>query len=101
MKRFFLIIAALALLLPAEAKKKQTVQQTDREYWVSIAWKMAQPVLENMSKGELQKNMKTEFSPSFDNRDRSVVYMETFGRLMAGIAPWLFVSGHWPPIRIP
>jgi hypothetical protein len=33
--------------------------------------------------------MKTEFSPSFDNRDRSVVYMETFGRLMAGVAPWL------------
>jgi hypothetical protein len=50
---------------------------------------MAQPVLENMAKGELQKNMKTEFSPSFDNRDRSVVYMETFGRLMVGIAPWL------------
>ena len=50
---------------------------------------MAQPVLENMANGELQKNMKTEFSPSFDNRDRSVVYMETFGRLMAGIAPWL------------
>ena len=89
MKRFFLILAALALLMPTEAKKKQTLQQTDREYWTSIAWKMAQPVLENMAKGELQKNMKTEFSPSFDNRDRSVVYMETFGRLMAGIAPWL------------
>ena len=42
-----------------------------------------------MAKGELQKNMKTEFSPSFDNRNRKVVYMETFGRLMAGIAPWL------------
>ena len=33
--------------------------------------------------------MQTEFSPSFDNRDRRVVYMETFGRLMAGISPWL------------
>ena len=64
-------------------------QQNDREYWCSLAYKMAQPVLENMARGELQKNMKTEFSPSFDNRDRSVVYMETFGRLMAGIAPWL------------
>ena len=50
---------------------------------------MAQPVLEYMAKGELQKNMQTEFSPSFDNRNRKVVYMETFGRLMAGIAPWL------------
>lgn len=67
----------------------QASAQTDREYWCSLAYKMAQPVLENMAKGELQKNMQTEFSPSFDNRDRSVVYMETFGRLMDGVAPWL------------
>ena len=67
----------------------QLLQQTDREYWCSLAYKMSQPVLENMAKGELQKNMQTEFSPSFDNRNRKVVYMETFGRLMAGIAPWL------------
>ena len=78
-----------SLYAPAQAKKKQKSQPTDREYWTTLAYKMAQPVLENMAKGELQKNMKTEFSPSFDNRDRSVVYMETFGRLMAGIAPWL------------
>jgi hypothetical protein len=90
MKRIILIIAALALLLPLQAAKKtKQPQQTEREYWCSLAYKMAQPVLENMARGELQKNMKTEFSPSFDNRDRRVVYMETFGRLMAGIAPWL------------
>ena len=76
MKRTILIIAALTLLLPLQAAKKdKQPQQTDREYWCSLAYKMAQPVLENMAKGELQKNMKTEFSPSFDNRDRSVVYM--------------------------
>jgi len=73
----------------AEAAKKKAVQQSDREYWCEQAYKMAQPVLENMAKGELQKNMKTEYSPSFDNRNRKVVYMETFGRLMAGLAPWL------------
>lgn len=42
-----------------------------------------------MAKGELQKNMQTEFSPSFDNRNKKVLYMECFGRLMAGVAPWL------------
>ena len=78
MKRLITLMTALALLLPLHAKKVK--QQTDRDYWCSLAYKMAQPVLENMAKGELQKNMKTEFSPSFDNRDRSVVYMETFGR---------------------
>ena len=84
-----LLVLALMLIIPVQAKKTKKIEQTDRQYWCSLAYKMAQPVLENMSKGELQKNMKTEFSPSFDNRDRSVVYMETFGRLMAGIAPWL------------
>ena len=89
MKKVLLIVAALVLLLPVEAKKKQVKVQTEREYWCEQAYKMAKPVLENMAKGELQKNMQTEFSPSFDNRNRKVVYMETFGRLMAGIAPWL------------
>lgn len=50
---------------------------------------MAAPVLSNMAKGELQKNMQTEFSPSFDDRNKKVLYMECFGRLMAGVAPWL------------
>lgn len=63
--------------------------QGDRAYWCELAYKMARPVLENMSKGELQKNMLVEFSPTFDHRTHKVVYMECFGRLMAGIAPWL------------
>jgi hypothetical protein len=88
-KLLALMLLALVATVPAAAKKKQAPQLSDREHWCQEAWKMAQPVLENMARGELQKNMKTEFSPSFDNRNRKVVYMETFGRLMAGIAPWL------------
>ena len=89
MKKVIILLMALIALTPVEAKKVKKAVQTDREYWCELAYKMAQPVLENMARGELQKNMKTEFSPSFDNRNRKVVYMETFGRLMAGIAPWL------------
>ena len=86
------LLLAVVMLIPvgyAHAAKNKKIQKTEREYWVEQAYTMARPVLENMAKGELQKNMKTEFSPSFDNRNRKVVYMETFGRLMAGIAPWL------------
>ena len=83
-----IFLLPLNILKGIKAKKKSSTQN-DRSYWVSLAWKMAQPVLENMSNGELQKNMITEFSPSFDDRNKKVVYMETFGRLMAGIAPWL------------
>lgn len=79
------IVVAVVCLCSTTANAKEN----NREYWCQLAYKMAQPVLENMSKGELQKNMLTEFSPSFDNRNRKVVYMECFGRLMAGISPWL------------
>ena len=93
----FILLLAFMLIMPGQAKKPKTTDPSDRDYWCSLAYKMAQPVLENMAKGELQKNMKTEFSPSFDNRDHSVVYMETFGRLMSGIAPWLTLSDDETP----
>lgn len=64
-------------------------QGGDRAYWCSIAWQMAKPVLSLMAKGELQKSMQVEVSPSWDGRDKRVTYMECFGRLMAGLAPWL------------
>ena len=62
---------------------------TDREKWADLAYRIAAPVLENMSRGELQKNMDLELSPDWDGRDPKVTYMECFGRLMAGITPWL------------
>lgn len=61
----------------------------DRDYWTSLAYNMAAPVLSNMAEGTLQKNMLVEVSPNWDGRDIKVTYMEAFGRLMAGIAPWL------------
>ncbi|WP_302984843.1 DUF2264 domain-containing protein [uncultured Muribaculum sp.] len=64
-------------------------QNPDRAYWVRLAYKMAEPVLRNMAEGNLQKNMVVEVSPNWDGRNKKVTYMETFGRLMAGIAPWL------------
>lgn len=64
-------------------------ETTDRAYWCRLAYDMAYPVLSNMARGELQKNMQVEVSPTWDGRDKRVTYMECFGRLMAGIAPWL------------
>lgn len=63
--------------------------KTDRQLWAEMCYQIARPVLENMSKGELQKNMQMEYSPTWDGRDKRVAYLETFGRLMAGITPWL------------
>lgn len=61
----------------------------DRAYWADLAFRMAEPILRNMAAGELQSNMELEVSPTWDGRNKKVAYMEAFGRLMAGIAPWL------------
>ena len=88
-------LAATLMAMPLPAKKKQTNAnplgngQSDRAFWTELAYKMAAPVLENMANGTLQQNMQLELSPTWDNRDKKVAYMECFGRLMAGIAPWL------------
>lgn len=86
MKQRLIVLLMLFVCIEGFAKNPKSC---DRDYWVGQAYKMARPVLENMAHGKLQQNMLTEFSPSFDNRNRKVVFMETFGRLMAGIAPWL------------
>lgn len=86
MRNILTLLISILLILPygADARKG-----SDREYWCELAYQMAQPVLENMAKGELQKNMQVEVSPRWDNRNIKVTYMECFGRLMSGISPWL------------
>ncbi|MBR6589180.1 MAG: DUF2264 domain-containing protein [Bacteroidaceae bacterium] len=81
------LLAACEYVRYLESRDLQTAN--DRAYWVDLAYKMAAPVLSNMAEGKLQANMQIEVSPSFDNRDKRVTYMEAFGRLMAGVAPWL------------
>ena len=94
MNRLFIgLLTAIIVLLPCReisAKQKKEVKEVpDREVWCDVMYRMAAPVLSNMSRGELQKNMQVELSPTWDGRDKRVTYMECFGRLMAGLAPWL------------
>ena len=80
----------LLMILPfqnTDAKKRKEL--TDRQNWCEIAYRMAEPVLRNMSEGKLQEEMLVEVSPTWDGRNIKVTYMECFGRLMDGIAPWL------------
>lgn len=80
----------LLLLIPVTlSAKKKTIELSDREIWCSAMYRMAAPVLSNMSEGKLQQSMQLELSPTWDGRDPRVSYMECFGRLMAGLAPWL------------
>ena len=88
MKLVLAMIIAIFVVAPMQAKKK-TVEKTDRQVWADLCYKISQPVLENMSKGNFQKDFPLELSPTWDGRDTKVAYLETFARLMAGISPWL------------
>lgn len=90
-KRFLslLIAAAMAFCMAAAKGKPVQKEPSDREKWAEMCYKIAAPVLENMSKGELQKNMEVELSPNWNGNNSKLLYMEAFGRLMTGISPWL------------
>ena len=86
--------ALLAGLFPgqfvvADESVSETQTVDDRRYWVDLLKRIADPVLVNMSRGELRKNMKVEFPPNWDKRNSGVAYMEAFGRLIAGLAPFV------------
>jgi hypothetical protein len=89
MKKTISFIALLSLICLATYANNIQKEQNDRIYWTGLLYKIAEPVLSNMSKGELAKNMEVELSPTWDGRDKRVTYMECFGRLMSGLAPWL------------
>src|SRR5919197_5592570 len=59
----------------------------DREYWISVMVRLADPVLTNLANGTLKQRMPLEQAAGADRR--SVTHLEALGRLMAGIAPWI------------
>ncbi|SHE30615.1 DUF2264 domain-containing protein [Dysgonomonas macrotermitis] len=92
MRKLILLFSAaffFCLIAKAQDNNAKNNITDDRTYWTSTLYKIAEPVLSNMSKGELAKNMQLEVSPTWDGRDSRVTYMECFGRLMSGLAPWL------------
>jgi hypothetical protein len=66
-------------------------RETDRALWVSVARRLAEPVLTNLAAGTLKARMPVEQSAGADRR--SVTHLEALGRLLAGLAPWLELGG--------
>ena len=90
MKNLNWLLLFIILLIPIKSiSAKKKAEKSDREIWCDIMYRMAAPVLSNMSEGLLKQNMLVELSPTWDGRNKNVTYMECFGRFMAGLAPWL------------
>lgn len=81
----------------ASASAQPAAAGDARAQLAALAQKMSEPVLANMAAGTLKKNFALEVSPTWDGRDKGVAYLECFGRLIAGIAPWLALPDDGTP----
>jgi len=65
--------------------------QEARSYWLTVLEKLARPVLDNLAKRRLKKVMPVKAANPADRA--KYTHLEAFGRLLAGIAPWLGATG--------
>ena len=66
----------------------------DRTYWITVLTKIADPVLENMSKGELKKNMPVETISGALNPPQYAYYsFRSFGTFVSWYGS---LAGTWP-----
>jgi hypothetical protein len=95
-REFFKSVAAISVagvagITPNLSAAKISIpngeESDDRSFWVASLSRTASPVLESLSRRELKKNMPVEAANSADRA--KYTHLEAFGRLLAGIAPWL------------
>ena len=78
-----------AVALATHGGSVETAQTAagDRAVWVGVLRRLADPVLNNLANDTLIARMPVEEAA---NANRAgVTHLEAFGRLVAGIAPWL------------
>jgi len=87
MKRIFISCISIFILFfnLNSLQAQESTANEDRQYWVNMLTRIADPVLINLSNNTLKKNMPYE---SLGDRIE-FSYLEAVGRLMCGIAPWL------------
>ena len=94
-RRFLLsgLTASGASLLAPRLAAAQSIEtksaKPDRERWLDHLERVAQPVLEALSRRELRLKMPVE-ALAGHTADRAIgSHLEALGRLLAGLAPWL------------
>jgi hypothetical protein len=61
----------------------------DRQFWLDVVAKVAEPVLRSASQKRLKADMPVEAPHGNVAERRQFTYLEALGRLLSGIAPWL------------
>ena len=95
LKKYVLLLSII--IVPVFFCSAQRIGDTvsDRQFWLDHLDKLARPVLTNLAKDELKKNMPVQVSKRADNSPnrKKVAYLEAFSRLLSGIGPWLNLEG--------
>jgi hypothetical protein len=94
MKKYLLVIL-LFFFIKNAAGAQNTPGAEDRKLWLSYLDKLARPVLSNLAADKLKEKMPVVLSVRIDNKESrsKSAYLEAFGRVLVGIAPWLNLEG--------
>src|SRR5690606_528051 len=87
--RFFIVVVCYFLFCPIFVHGQEVLPdgKAQRAYYVQTLVRIADPVLDALSKNELKKRMPLE--AKYPDTRRDFMHLEAFGRLLAGMAPWL------------
>jgi hypothetical protein len=95
-RRDFLKAAGAASAWPAAASgQPASTAPGDRDTWIALMQRLADPVLTNLANGTLKSRMPLEQASGADRR--SVTHLEALGRLVAGLAPWIELRADTTP----
>jgi hypothetical protein len=83
-----------ALAGPASAVQPQA-PLADRQFWIDVLRRLADPILSNLAQETLKARMPVEQAAGAARE--SVSHLEALGRLIAGIAPWLELAADATP----
>lgn len=75
--------------IPFADCNSSTEKLNDRVYTSELLYRIAKPVLFNLSENLLKVNMPLEKSSDYNTSVEKLSYLEAFGRTICGIAPWL------------
>jgi hypothetical protein len=78
-----------AFLATAAAASFAKAATSERGYWIGMLTRMADPVFIALSQRRLADSMPVEAPFGNAGERRLYAHLETFGRLLAGIAPWI------------
>jgi hypothetical protein len=91
-RRTFLHTATIAPVLSARAagvNEAANSTGSDRQYWIGVLTRIADPVLSTLSQRKLRLEMPVEAPASSASERSQYTYLEAIGRLLTGVAPWL------------